>query len=141
MNRLAPTPAAAPGTEPRRRAAVALALAGVGVAAAVVAWIALASATGLVYHFLPGATFLAGAWVFRQAAPSRRASLPELAAIAAAGATGTVLGVVLVTGIGRELDTAPVTSLVAASGALIAAVWLRRGAAPAHDGPWIGGGA
>lgn len=114
-------------TERRPTAVVALALAAGGVAGVVGLWILLASITGLIYHFLPGATFLVAAWVFRQVARGRRAAWLELAAVVAAGAVGTIVGIALVTGIGRELDTAPVTSLVAITGALIGAVWLRRG--------------
>jgi len=123
-------PASVPGQaiSPRPMAIVALALATAGVTAAVGLWLLLASITGLIYHFLPGATFLVAAWVFRQVEGGRRAAWPELAVIVATGATGTVVGVVLVAGIGRELDAAPVTWLVAITGALIAAVWLRRGA-------------
>ncbi|MCJ7709299.1 MAG: hypothetical protein MUQ32_00555, partial [Chloroflexi bacterium] len=42
-----------------------------GAAAAVGLWIVLASITGLIYHFMPGAPFLAAAWSFRQVAGSR----------------------------------------------------------------------
>lgn len=116
-----------PPTAPRPVATVALALAAVGVAAVVGLWIMLASITGLIYHFLPGATFLVAAWIFRQVVRGRRAAWPELAVIVAAGAAGSIGGVLLVTGIGRALDAAPVTSLVAVSGAAIGAAWLRRG--------------
>ena len=125
-------------TTHRPMAIVALALAGGGVVAAVGLWIVLSSITGLIYHFLPGATFLVAVWVFRQVEGGRRAAWPELAVIVATGATGTILGIVLVAGIGRELDAAPVTWLVAITGALIGALWLRRGAP--SDGDHHGSG-
>jgi len=122
------------GTEPRRTAGLALALAAGGVAAAVGLWVLLASITGLIYHFLPGSTFLVATWIFRQVARGRQAAWLELAAVVTAGAAGTIVGIALVAGIGRELDTAPVTSLVAITGALIGAVWLRRGTTSKHHG-------
>jgi hypothetical protein len=105
----------------------ALALAAAGVAGAVGLWVALASITGLIYHLLPGATFLVAAWVYRQVTGGRPAAWRELAVIIAAGAAGTIGGLVLVSGIGRELDPLPVTGSVVITGALIGVVWLRRG--------------
>ena len=133
-----PMPILSQATTPRPMAVVALALAAAGVAATVALWVVLSSITGLIYHFLPGATFLVAAWVFRQVEHGRRAGWPELAVIGATGATGTILGGVLVAGMGRELDAAPVTWLVVIAGALIGALWLRRGAPSDGDHPGSG---
>jgi len=115
---------------PGRSASVGpLTLAICGVAATVGLWILLASITGLIFHLLPGATFLAATWIFRQVEPERRAGWPDVAVIVVAGAVGTALGAAAIEGIGRELDAMPITWLVAAGGALIAMAWLRRTAA------------
>ncbi len=108
-----------------RGSVVPLVLAAGGVAAMVGVWVVLASMSGLIYHLLPGATFLAASWVFRQVEHGRQAAWPEIAVIVATGALGTTTGVLLVGAIGRELDAAPITWLVAIGGALVGAGWLR----------------
>ena len=124
MNRSAPTSEAGPRSRPAT-AALLLAVAGAG--ATVALWIILASITGLIYHFLPGAPFLVGAWVFRQAEHGRRATWLEIAVIVTVGTVASILGSLAVASIGRELDAPAATGLVALAGAAMSAAWLRRG--------------
>ncbi len=118
--------APAAGADPRRRAATGLLLAVAGAGATVVVWVILASITGLIFHFLPGAPFLVAAWVFRQVEGGRRAEWREIAVLVAAGAAASVLGSLTVASIGRELDAPVATALVALTGAGVSVVWLRR---------------
>lgn len=102
----------------------------VAAAAAVVAvlglWLALAWATGLIYHLLPGATSPAAAWAFRRTHGLRRIRHAERAFIIATGTSGSVLGAWLVSAIGRQLDDPVATATVVLAGAVVAAYWLRR---------------
>ncbi len=105
-----------------RHNGVSLALAG-AVAAALV-WYVLASATGLIFHFMPAAPTLVAAWIVRWAdhqPPSRgrRAGLLVLGASVALATT-----VVLATQ-GRPLDEPPLTALALAGGVGIG-VWVLR---------------
>lgn len=125
MRTSAPTSNPAAHRSPPATAALLLAAAGAG--ATMGLWIALASITGLIYHFLPGAPFLAAAWIFRQVEGGRRAAWPELAVMVAASASAAAIGVLVVASIGRELDPPAITGLVALAGAAISVVWLRRG--------------
>jgi peptidoglycan/LPS O-acetylase OafA/YrhL len=102
----------------------------VAVAATVGLWLVLASVTRLIFHFLPGATFLAGAYAFRLAARERRASRLEIAAVLIASAVATGVGLIAVPVLGLELDEPPITMLVVGAGAVIGTVLLRRGAGP-----------
>lgn len=131
MNRSAPTSEAGPRSRPAT-AALVLAVAGAG--ATVALWIILASITGLVYHFLPGAPFLAAAWVFRQVEHGRRATWPEMAVIVTVGAAASVLGGLAAASIGRELDTPAATGLVALAGVALSVAWLLRGPSGAAAG-------
>jgi len=131
---------AAPAASRRRGAIAALLLAVAGAGATVVLWVILASITGLIFHFLPGAPFLVAAWVFRQVEAGRRASWREVAVIVAAGATASLLGSLVVASIGRELDAPVATALVALAGAAVSVAWLRRGA-PDVIPPTAGSGA
>lgn len=97
------------------------------VAGTVAAWILLAAATSLIFHFLPGATFLAAAYAFRWRTGARRAGRREIGTILAVGGAGTAIGLGAVAGIGRELDGEALTALVVVAGAAIATIWLRRG--------------
>jgi len=124
VNRSAPTSEAGPRSRPAT-AALLLAVAGAG--ATVALWIILASITGLIYHFLPGAPFLVAAWVFRQVEHGRRATWSEIAVIVTVGAVASILGSLAVASIGRELDAPAATGLVALAGAAMSAAWLRRG--------------
>lgn len=111
-------------------------LAAVGAAGIAGLWVVLAAATGLIFHLLPGATMLAAAWIFRHLGSSRRASWPEVIGIVGSGLLATGAGIGAVTAIGRPLDPAPLTAAVAAAGALIALVWLRRdGVLPSNAVP------
>lgn len=129
----------ATATGPRDRASTtSLLLAGAGAGATVVVWIILASITGLIFHFLPGAPLLVAAWAFRQVEGGRRAEWREIAVLVAAGAAASVLGSLTVASIGRELDAPVATALVALAGAAMSVVWLRRGVAdviPPTAGP------
>jgi hypothetical protein len=123
MSKSAPVAA----TGPRGRASTtSLLLAVAGAGATVLVWIILAAITGLIYHFLPGAPFLVAAWVFRQVEGGRPAEWREIAALAAAGAAASVLGILTVASIGRDLDAPVATALVALAGAALGVVWLRR---------------
>jgi hypothetical protein len=116
-------------------AALPLAVAGAGVTVGL--WIVLASITGLIYHFLPGAPFLVAAWVFRQVEGGRRAAWPEIAIVVAAGAVASLLGILVVSSIGRELDAAPLTGVVAFVGAALSVMWLRRAGANGAPTPQV----
>ena len=120
-------PTSPPVVHRSRPGAATLLLAVAGAGAAVGLWIVLASITGLIFHFLPGAPFLAAAWVFGQVERGRRAAWPELAVMVAASASAAAIGVLVVASIGRELDPPAITGLVALAGAAIGVVWLRRG--------------
>lgn len=119
-------PATPMGSPDRRPAIWSVALAGAAVAATVGGWLVLAAMTGLIYHFLPGATFLAASSVFRTVERGRRASIVELVAILVASGLGTATGLLVVPALGRELDSPMGTALVVVAGALVATVWLRR---------------
>lgn len=120
-------PTSHPAAPRSRPATAALLLAAAGTGATVGLWIALASITGLIYHFLPGAPFLVAAWIFRQVEGGRRAAWPELAVMVAASASAAAIGVLVVASIGRELDAPAATGLVAVAGAAMSVIWLRRG--------------
>ena len=94
-------------------------------AAATTAWLVLAQATGLVFHFMPAAPFLAGAWANRaRSAGAQAPGLDTAAALLAAGTLAAV-GIAALVAAARPLDDAPVTAAAAAGGALLAAAWLR----------------
>jgi hypothetical protein len=88
-------------------------------------WFVLATATGLIFHFLPGASFLAGAWAYRWRPGTGPAPWSHVAAILVAGlvVTAVILGALGATG--QPLDDARMTVAVAAAGALLASGWLR----------------
>ena len=124
MTRSAPASDAGPRSRPAI-AGLLLALAAAG--ATIALWVILASITGLIYHFLPGAPFLVAAWVFRQVKHGRHAAWSEISVIVTVGAAASVLGSLAVASIGRELDAPAATGLVALAGAAMSAAWLRRG--------------
>jgi len=97
-------------------------LAAIGVG---VLWFALAIATGLVFHFLPGASFLAGAWTYRWRSGAGRAPASDVAIVLVAGAVATVVAILALVVAGRRLDSEWATAAVAATGALLAATSLR----------------
>lgn len=100
----------------------------VAVAATLGLWLVLANATRLIFHFLPGATFLAGANAFRLVAREPRASRLEIAAVLVSSAVATWVGLIAVPALGLELDEPAITMLVVAAGTIIGTVLLRRGA-------------
>jgi len=114
------------GSTSRQLAPLPIAAAVVAIAATVTLWVVLAAVTGLIFHFLPGATFLAGTYIFRLADGGRRATMPESAAVLLAGAIGTSIGLLAVQALGRDLDAPLATLLVIVAGAAMAMVWLRR---------------
>lgn len=108
----------------RRMRAVAPALAaaaGVGLV-----WFVLSVATGLIFHVLPGATFLAAGWVFRQTAIGRRATGAEVAVLFTGAASTTGAGLVAVSQAGGALAAPIEIAAVIVAGALIGLYWLRR---------------
>jgi hypothetical protein len=105
-------------------------LAAVGVGAG---WFALALATGLIYHLLPGAPFLAVAAAYRWRAGRRRISGIGAAVLLAVAAATSAATLVALHAAGRSLDAAAATAAVAVVGALAAWAWLRRGEAPGSD--------
>ena len=97
-----------------------LAAAGAGIL-----WFTLAIATGLIFHFLPGAAFLAGAWTYRWRSGGGRATGPHVAIVLFAGAAATSVAILALVVAGRRLDSEWATAAVAAAGALLAATSLR----------------
>jgi hypothetical protein len=113
----------APGGASRRIGP--LPAAALAAAAATIAWLVLALATGLIFHFMPAAPFLAGAWAHRARSDGARApGLDTTAALLVAGALAAV-GIAALVAMSRPLDDPPVTAAAAAGGALLAAAWLR----------------
>ncbi len=101
-----------------------MALAGAGAVALL--WYALASVTGLIFHFMPAGPSLAAAWILRWAdEPPRRR--PRIAALAS-GAAIALATTVLLAQEGRPLDDPALTGLALAAGVAIGA-WLLRPAA------------
>lgn len=94
-------------------------------AAATIAWLVLALATGLIFHFMPAAPFLAAALAYRaRSAGPRAPGLDTATVLLVAGALAAV-GVALLVAASRPLDDPPMAAAAAAGGALFAAAWLR----------------
>ncbi|HEX9549744.1 MAG TPA: hypothetical protein VF971_01475 [Candidatus Limnocylindrales bacterium] len=92
--------------------------------AAALAWFALASATGLIFHVMPAAPTLAAAYVVRWAV-DRPPSRARRSAILALGASiAAAMSLILGFG-GRPLDEPPLTVLAILGGVVIGA-WLMR---------------
>lgn len=106
---------------------VSLALAG-AVAAALV-WYALASATGLIFHFMPAGPTLVAAWIVRSAddQPPSRGRRAALLALSASVALATT---VVLAAQGHPLDEPPLTALALAGGVGIGAWVLRTPGGP-----------
>jgi hypothetical protein len=104
----------------RDAALAVLAAFGVGVL-----WLALAIATGLIFHFLPGATFLAGAWTYRWRTRGARATWLHVAVVLVAAAVATAVALVALAAARRPLDSDVATAGIASIGALVTAVSLR----------------
>lgn len=113
----------APGGASRRVGPLAAAV--LAAAAATIVWLVLAQATGLIFHFMPAAPFLAGSWAYRaRAAGARAPGLDTAAILLVAGALAAV-GIAALVASSRPLDDPPLTAAAAAGGALLAAAWLR----------------
>ena len=91
-----------------------------------VLWLALSLATGLIYHFMPGAMFLASTWAFRWATRGGRASWAEAVAVTIGAGAVTAVGLVAVPAAGGALDDPREIAAVILVGAGLALVWLRR---------------
>ena len=80
------------GSGERGRSRATALLAALGTAGLIaVPWFGLSVATGLVYHLVPGATFLASAWAYRLTGGSRPAPWRDVT-VALAGAGGITAG-------------------------------------------------
>ncbi len=108
-----------------RRHPVATALAGAGAVALL--WYALASVTGLIFHFMPAGPTLAAAWILRWVADEPPRRRPRIAALASGAAIALAMTVLLAQE-GRPLDDPALTGLALAAGVAIGA-WLLRPAA------------
>lgn len=106
-----------------REHAIAFALAG-AVAAALV-WYALASVTGLIFHFMPAGPTLVTAWIVRWA-DDRPRGRGQRTVLLAAGASIALAMTLVLAGEGRPLDEPLITGLAIAGGAVIGAWLLRR---------------
>lgn len=92
------------------------------------AWLALASATGLIYHFAPGAPFAAAAFAYRWRSGGGRVPGGRVAALLLGAAAATAAALLALHAAAHPLDAPAVTAVVAAVGAAASAIWLRRGA-------------
>jgi hypothetical protein len=102
----------------------------VGAAAALVAlWYALSIWTGLVFHFMPGAAFVAATWVFRSQTPRRPATWVEVVVVVGTAGLLTAVGLVAVHAAGGALDRPAEIAAILIAGVAIAITWLRRPAA------------
>lgn len=105
----------------------------VGAAVALVAlWYVLSVSTGLVFHFMPGATFVAATWVFRGQTHRRPATWGETAVVVAGTGLLTALALVAVHAAGGGLDRPAEIAAVVVAGAGIGMIWLRRPTARAR---------
>lgn len=92
--------------------------------AAATAWYVLASATGLIFHFMPAAAPLAGAWVLRRVACGR--TRPWVGLAVWAGSVALALAATAVIASSRlPLDDPATTAGVFGLGA-VAGAWLLR---------------
>jgi hypothetical protein len=111
-----------------REHAIAFALAG-AVAAALV-WYALASVTGLIFHFMPAGPALVTAWIVGWADDRPRGRGQRTVLLAAGASIALAMSLVLA-GEGRSLDEPLITGLAIAGGAVIGALLLRLASAGA----------
>ena len=89
-------------------------------------WFSLSIATGLIYHFMPGAPFLAAAAIFRWATHSRRANRTEIAEILTGSLIVVAAGLLAVPAAGGSLDPPALVAAVSFGGFVLALTWLRR---------------
>lgn len=97
-----------------------------------VAWFGLSLATGLLYHLMPGATFLAAAWAFRTQArrPARRLEALVMLSIAAAV---TATGLILIPEAGGVVGDTLENVVVIGGGFVLATRWMLRKSPAASD--------
>lgn len=89
-------------------------------------WLGLSVATGLVYHLMPGATFLAAAWAYRATGGSRPAPWRDVIVALVGSAGVTAGGLLLIPAAGGAIAGPAELIVVTLGGALAAAAWLRR---------------
>lgn len=95
-----------------------------GAVTAALVWYALASATGLIFHFMPAGPTLVAAWIVRSA-DDQPPSRGRRAALLALGASVALATTAVLAAQGRPLDEPPLTALALAGGMGIGA-WLLR---------------
>ncbi len=118
---------------PSPRLALAAALA--GATASGIAWYVLSMATGLIFHFMPGAPVVAAAFVFRHVIGSRRGTIPEVVAIVTGGLAVVSAGLLAIRAGGGSLDAPGIVGVVVVVAVGAAAIWLRRtGPVASRDG-------
>jgi hypothetical protein len=104
----------------------AFALAMVVAASAGLTWYGLASLTGLIYHFMPGAPFLAAAGALRWRAGPRPLAWARIAILLGGAGLATLATLLALQAAAKPLDAPAITATVAAGGAVGAGAWLRR---------------
>ncbi len=92
-------------------------------------WLVLSIATGLIFHFMPGAPMIVAIWVRRSYGPDRPLGSPSLAAHIAGGIGVTAATAAVIATAGGSLDALWLMVVVTIVGTAIA-IWLgRRGPA------------
>lgn len=93
---------------------------------AVIVWVALSGMTGLIFHLMPAAPALAGAFAYRWARPE--ASIPQSTtlALAAAGIAAGVIGAEVVRATGGLLDEPLAVVAAIGAGSVIGPLLARR---------------
>lgn len=89
-------------------------------------WFLLAMATGLIFHFLPGATFLAATWTVRWRQGGTPMPWIGVGIILIGASTATAATLAALVAAGRPLDEPALTATVTVAGAAFATVWMRR---------------
>lgn len=96
------------------------------------AWFGLSMATGLLYHLMPGATFVAAAWAFRTRA-HRRARVREATFILSIAAAVTAAGLILIPEAGGVVGETLENAIVIGAGFVLATRWMLRQTPAASD--------
>ncbi len=118
-------------TQSSRRRGIVLAIAGSGLVGVV--WFALSMATGLLFHLMPGATFMAAGWTFRSLVRQRATNLEGVLLLGVAGLV-TAAGLVAIPAAGGFVGDAVENLIVVSAGLVLGARWLlRTGTAPGAD--------
>ncbi|MEO8252583.1 MAG: hypothetical protein ABI578_08935 [Chloroflexota bacterium] len=89
-------------------------------------WFLLAMATGLIFHFLPGATFLAATWTVRWREGATPMPWIGVGIILIGASTATAATLAALVAAVRPLDEPALTATVTLAGAAFATVWMRR---------------